>query len=76
MPTLARLSKCKVTMYAGDHNPPHFHVIANDGAEAWVEIASLSVIYGGVPTAAKREALAWAGANRPLLAAKWKELNP
>ncbi len=63
-------------MYAGDHNPPHFHVLANDGAEAWVEIASLQVIYGAVRPAALKEALAWAGANAVVLAAKWKELNP
>lgn len=63
-------------MYAGDHNPPHFHVLANDGAEAWVEIASLQVIYGAVEPAALKEALAWAGANAVVLAAKWKELNP
>jgi Domain of unknown function (DUF4160) len=44
MPTLARLSRCKVTMYAGDHNPPHFHVLAHDGAEAWIELDSLQVM--------------------------------
>lgn len=63
-------------MYAGDHNPPHFHVLANDGTEAWVEIASLQVIYGAVRAAVLKEALTWAGANAALLAAKWKELNP
>jgi len=62
-------------MYAADHNPPHFHVLANDGTEAWVEIASLKVIYGAVRPAVLREALAWAGPNRAVLAAKWKEVN-
>ena len=76
MPTLARLTKSKVTMYAADHNPPHFHVLATDGAEAWVEIASLTVIYGAVRPAVLREALAWAGANKAALAARWKALNP
>lgn len=63
-------------MYAGDHNPPHFHVLANDGAEAWVELATLTVIWGTVNRAALKEALAWASQNAALLAAKWKELNP
>jgi hypothetical protein len=36
MATLTRLSKSKLTMYAGDHNPPHFHVLANDGSEALI----------------------------------------
>lgn len=34
MAALIRLPKCKLTMYAGDHHPPHFHVLANDGSEA------------------------------------------
>lgn len=62
-------------MYAADHNPPHFHVLASDGTEAWVEIASMKVVYGAVRPAVLREALAWAGANKAVLAAKWKELN-
>lgn len=76
MPTLARLSKSKLTMYAGDHNPPHFHVLAHDGAEAWVELAVLRVIWGGVNRAALKEALAWASQNAEFLASRWKELNP
>jgi len=76
MPTLARLAKSKITMYAGDHNPPHFHVLANDGSEAWIELATLQLIWGSVRPAALREALAWAREHAALLAAKWKELNP
>ena len=76
MPTLVRLSGSKVTMYAADHNPPHFHVLANDGAEAWVEVASLTVIYGAVRPAVLKEALTWAAANKAVLVAKWKEWNP
>ena len=30
MATLIRLPKSKLTMYAGDHNPPHFHVLAHE----------------------------------------------
>jgi hypothetical protein len=76
MPTLVRLSKSKITMYAGDHKPPHFHVLAHDGNEAWVELATLLVIWGDVNRAALKEALAWASQNVALLAVKWKELNP
>ena len=63
-------------MYADDHNPPHFHVLANDGAQAWVELAGLRVIWGSVNRLALKEAPAWAGENAGLLATKWKELNP
>ena len=76
MSTLARLPKAKLTMYANDHNPPHFHVLANDGSEALVDLASLQVMGGFVRPAPLKEALAWASQNVALLASKWKELNP
>ncbi len=76
MATLARLTKSKLTMYAGDHNPPHFHVLANDGSEALIDLKSLRVISGGVRAAVAKEMLAWASGNVALLAATWKELNP
>jgi hypothetical protein len=76
MATLARLSKCKLSIYAGDHNPPHFHVLANDGSEALVDLVSLRVIEGSVRPAVLKEALAWASQNVALMATKWKELNP
>ena len=76
MATLVRLPKSKLAMYAGDHNPPHFHVLANDGSEALVDLASLLVIDGSVRPAVLKEALAWAGQNVALLTTKWKELNP
>ena len=63
-------------MYAADHNPPHFHVLANDGSEALVDLASLQVMGGSVRPAVLKEALAWASQNVALLASKWKELNP
>jgi hypothetical protein len=74
--TLIRLPKSKLTMYAGDHNPPHFHVLANDGSEVLIDLASLQVIDGTVRPAVLKEALAWASQNVALLATKWKELNP
>ena len=76
MSTMARLPKAKLTMYAADHNPPHFHVLANDGSEALVDLASLQVMGGSVRPAVLKEALAWASQNVALLATKWKELNP
>ena len=76
MPTLTRLAQSKLTMYPADHNPPHFHVLANDGSEALIDLASLRVIAGTVRPAVLKEALAWAGQNAAVLTAKWKELNP
>lgn len=77
MPTLARLPACKIVMYAGDHLPPHFHIIGSDGREALVEIASLTVLRGSVGKAAMAQAKAWlATVDAGLLNAKWSELNP
>jgi hypothetical protein len=76
MPTLARLHSCKLTMYVNDHNPPHFHVLANDGSNALVALATLTVIAGSVNAATLKEAQAWAGNHATVLAAKWKALNP
>jgi hypothetical protein len=75
MRTLIRLAQSKLTMYAADHNPPHFHVLANDGSEALIDLASLLVIDGTVRPAVLKEGLAWASQNLARLATKWKELN-
>ena len=76
MPTMTTLSNCKIAVFANDHNPPHFHILASDGSKALVEIGTLKVIRGAVKAATLKEAQAWAASNTALLAAKWKELNP
>ncbi len=76
MPTLAQLNTCKIAMFAADHNPPHFHLMAHDGSKALVEIKGLTLIRGKVNAAALKEALSWARQNAGALAARWKELNP
>ena len=73
---LARLPKPKISVYAGDHNPPHFHVLANDGSEALVHLASLRLMGGSLRPAVLTQALAWPSQNAARLATKWKELNP
>lgn len=76
MPTISRLQNCTITMYAADHQPPHFHVRMRDGREALIVIDTLSVLSGSIKPRELAEALAWAGANIPNLTAKWQELNP
>lgn len=76
MPTISRLQNCTITMYAADHQPPHFHVRMRDGREALIVIDTLSVLSGSIKPRELAEALAWAGANIPTLIAKWQELNP
>lgn len=76
MPTIVRLSSCAITMYAADHQPPHFHVRMNDGREALVAIATLELISGSLPKRELAEALHWASHNKAALSSRWKELNP
>lgn len=76
MPTIKRLPTCTITIYAGDHLPPHFHVRMQDGRETLIEIATLSVLSGRIARRELAAALAWAAENQALLSAKWEELNP
>ena len=74
MPTLQRFGSVSVRMYADDHRPPHFHIVAPD-FQVLVRISDLSVIAGEATAKQIAEALEWAGAHRELLALKWAELN-
>ena len=76
MATITRLPSCTITMYPGDHPPPHYHVRMNDGREALVEIATGKAIASKLTKRALQEAIAWAAANADTLTTKWKELNP
>jgi len=73
MHRLIRFSNCEIPMFFGDHHPPHFHVLAREGA-AQVRIDTLEVMNmsGKLDI---REALDWAAANRDMLMAKWEEFS-
>lgn len=60
-------------MFFEDHDPPHFHVLAREGA-AQVRIDTLEVLNmsGRIDL---REALNWAADNKDLLQAKWDEFS-
>jgi hypothetical protein len=74
MPILQRFGSVSVRMYADDHRPPHFHIVAPD-FQVLVRISDLAVIAGAARPAQIAEAIAWAAANREVLALKWAELN-
>jgi len=75
MPVIQRFSQSRVRINANDHPPPHFHVLLNDGREAWVTIADLKIVHGKVQAREIAEVLAWADINRTMLAAKFEELQ-
>lgn len=74
MPTLYRVGDVSVRMYADDHRPPHFHLVASD-LHVLVRISDLKVIAGESRPARISEALAWARRNRDFLTLTWVELN-
>lgn len=74
MPTIQRFGAVSVRIYADDHRPPHFHIVAPD-FQVLVRIADLAVIEGEARPAQIAEAMAWARRNRDMLALKWVELN-
>jgi hypothetical protein len=61
-------------MYADDHRPPHFHIVAPD-FQVLVRISDLTVIAGEARSAQIAEALAWAQSHQEALALCWAELN-
>jgi hypothetical protein len=74
MPVLKRFGSVSLRMYADDHRPPHFHIVAPD-FQVLVRISDLAVIAGEARAADFAEALAWAREHREWLALKWAELN-
>jgi hypothetical protein len=71
MPVLVRLQHCLIAMYFEDHNPPHFHVLANDGREAQLRLGTLEVLHGVVDRRALMEARNWARDNAAFLQETW-----
>jgi hypothetical protein len=47
MPVVTRFPDCRIRINAKDHPPPHFHVLLNDGREAWVTITELKIVLEG-----------------------------
>jgi hypothetical protein len=62
MPIIKRFAHCVVRINSKDHAPPHFHVVMNDGREAWVKIDPVEIIHGKV---AAREIAEVAAGLRP-----------
>lgn len=72
----ASLSNCKIYIYPGDHNPPHFH-LRGPNSRASIDIVSLEVVAGKASKADLAEVKAWAAKpeNLALLVAEWNRLN-
>jgi hypothetical protein len=74
MPTIYRYGNAKITMYANDHNPPHFHLGTPEHA-ALISLDRLEIIAGELPKNTYEVGKAWALEHIDELWAVWDELN-
>ena len=70
MPTYFRILGCKVDIYFNDHTPPHFHVYYTE-YEVLIEISTLKVLRGRLPSKKLKQILEWAKKNQPDLQEIW-----
>jgi hypothetical protein len=72
----APLSNCKVYIYPGDHNPPHFHLKGPD-SRASLDMVTLEVIAGKASKKDLAEVKEWASRpeNLAILVLEWRRLN-
>lgn len=70
MPTLALFDGIRITMYWGDHPPPHFHAEA-DGEMARIAIWTGRILRGQLRASAGRKVEAWRKRNLAGLMTAW-----
>jgi len=74
MPELSRFYGIVITMYADDHNPPHFHAEYN-GRKALFNINDGEFIKGNLPKKEARLVLAWYEIYKDELFQNWNKLK-
>jgi hypothetical protein len=71
MPEISRFFGIIITMFYDEHNPPHFH--ARYGSDkAALEIASLRVLEGKLPSRALGLVVEWASQHQGELMMNWE----
>ncbi|MBF0175376.1 MAG: DUF4160 domain-containing protein [Magnetococcales bacterium] len=74
MTTITQIGKIKISVYADDHNLPHFHV-ASPEADAIVCIRDMVVMGGDEAHAHVNAAIEWAKRHREKIALAWIDMN-
>ena len=70
MPELCRFYGISIRLHFRDHNPPHFHALYGEH-EAVIEINSISVVEGRLPSRARRLEEEWASLHQDEQMAAW-----
>lgn len=71
MPELCRFYGIRIKMYFDDHNPPHFHAAYAEHA-AVIEIETLALVAGELPSRALGLAVEWASLHKAELEKAWE----
>jgi len=76
VPTIFRLGRIKIQIFADDHNPPHFHVVTPD-RQAMLSIAGLEILRGELSRRDLETVLAWLSDEDRIkeIADAWTKLN-
>jgi Domain of unknown function (DUF4160) len=72
MPRISEFYGIVIEMYWSDHNPPHFHAKYGEH-RAEIDIRSLSVLKGHLPTKATSLVAEWAALHRDELLQRWDD---
>jgi hypothetical protein len=73
VPRISSFYGIVITMYYGDHPPPHFHARAGE-EEARIEIATGKILAGSLPGRARRLVREWLSRHRGELEANWERV--
>jgi hypothetical protein len=73
MPTVANVEGIKIQFYPRDHPPVHFHAIFAEH-RAQIDLKTLTVLKGYLPTAKLRVVVAWAKPRQTALIHAWDEV--
>ena len=72
MPELSRFFGVVIKMYFDDHNPPHFHAEYGE-YEALIDVNTLAVIAGRLPSRALGMVIEWASMYQGELRGEWEK---
>jgi hypothetical protein len=71
MPTISMFYGILIQMFWADHAPPHFHALYAE-YEAIIDIRTLAIIKGELPSRALALVLEWASGHRLELMEDWE----
>ena len=72
MPEISRFYGVVIKMYFNEHNPPHFHAEYGE-YEALIDINSMGIVSGKLPSRVLGMVVEWASMNQSQLKQEWNK---